>query len=167
MPEGRSKVIYYSDLMPRYIIMAASAVLILCVFSLQALAAGEQSAPTSYNAQSLQRDPVHQLIESHVQAIKTRNAAEAYHLISMNGQEKYGTPKSYWRDVRQNMRLLFNHNSYKFMGRNTVNGMVIQKVNMSDDKGKESLVIFRVLQDDKQAWRIENIIITNTGETMA
>lgn len=167
MPEGRSKVIYYSDLMPRYIIMAASTVLILCVFSLQALAAGEQSAPTSYNAQSLQLDPVHQLIESHVQAIKTRNAAEAYHLISMNGQEKYGTPKSYWRDVRQNMRLLFNHNSYKFMGRNTVNGMVIQKVNMSDDQGKESLVIFRVLQDDKQVWRIENIIITNTGETMA
>jgi len=108
MPEGRSKVICYSDLMPRYIMAAASAFLLLCAFSLQALAAEQQNAPSSYTAQSQLNDPVHQLITSHVRAIKTRDAAQAYHLISMNGQEKYGTAKLYWRDVRQNMRLLFN-----------------------------------------------------------
>ena len=168
MPEGRSKVICYSDLMPRYIIAVLSALFFMAAFSLQALAADAPAAPfKSYATAPLYADPVHALIDSHVQAIKARDATEAYHLISMRGQEKYGTPNLYWRDVRQNMRLLFNHNSYKYMGRNTVNGMVIQKVNMTDDKGKESLVIFRVLQDDKQIWRIENIIITNTGETMA
>jgi len=167
MPEGRSKVICYSDLMPRYIIMATGALLLLCAFSLQALAAEQQNAPPSYTAQSQLHDPVHQLIDTHVKAIKTRDATQAYHLISMNGQEKYGTAKLYWRDVRQNMRLLFNHDSYKFMGRNTVNGMVIQKVNMVDEKGKENLVIFRVMQDQSNVWRIENIIITNTDDTMA
>lgn len=167
MPERHNKVIYYSLSMPRYVFMVLSIGLFVMAFAMQALAqSGQTQNPTYYNSAE-QLDPVHQLIENHVSAIRSRDPSQAYRLISLHGQEKYGTPKLYWRDVRQNMRLLFNHNSYKFMGRNTVNGMIIQKVNMIDQDGKENLVIFRVLQDNENSWRIENIIITSPDEAMA
>ena len=170
MPERHNKVIHYSLSMPKYIMMIVSACLFLVAFALQAYAETPQSNtnPVSIHQHNPETaDGVHRLIDKHVRAIRSRNANQAYHLISLNGQEKYGTAKHYWRDVRENMRLLFNHNSYEFLGRNTVNGMVIQKVNMIDKNGKENLVIFRVIRDKADNWRIENVIITGTNESIA
>jgi hypothetical protein len=170
MPERHSKVIHYSVSMPRYIALMLSVWVLLVAMTLRAQA--ETSAPMATNQASANQtighiDAVHALIDRHVSAIRTRDATQAYQLISQNGQLRYGTPKTYWRDVRQNMRLLFNHNSYSFLGNNQVNDMLIQKVNMIDKDGKENLVIFRLKQDSNMSWRIENVIITSNGDSIA
>ncbi|MGN7502326.1 MAG: DUF4864 domain-containing protein [Alphaproteobacteria bacterium] len=172
MPEGRSKVICYSDVVPRYILMALSPALLLFALSTKVFAADQNVISNSAHFKSLNiapmmNDPVHELIERHVRAIRTRDADRAYHLISVNQQESYGTSKKYWREVRDNMRLLFNHTSYKFLGQNHINGMVIQKVSMIDHDGKENLVIFRVKKDSADLWRIENIIVTSASDDRA
>ena len=174
MPERHSKVIHYSVSMPRYIALMLSVWGLLVAMTLHAQA--ETNAPMATNQASVSHtttqttghiDAVHALIDRHVSAIRTRDATQAYQLISQNGQLRYGTPKTYWRDVRQNMRLLFNHNSYSFLGNNQVNDMLIQKVNMIDKDGKENLVIFRLKQDSDKSWRIENVIITSNDDSIA
>ena len=148
MPERRSKVIHYSISMPRYIALMLSVWVLLMAMMFQAQA--ETPVPMATNQASANIDAVHSLIDRHVSAIRTRDAAQAYQLISQDGQQRYGTPKTYWRDVRQNMRLLFNHNSYSFLGNNQVNDMLIQKVNMIGKDGQENLVIFRLYYCDQQ-----------------
>lgn len=137
------------------------------VFSLQAQAESNQKQDVSAIHLTIDKDKIHNLIEHHVDAIRTRDATKAYDLITLRGQEKYGTPKLYWRDVRKNMRLLFSHASYEFLGQNTVKNTIIQKVNMIDHDGKHHLVIFRVKKDINQDWRIENVIITTKDDNLA
>ena len=172
MPEGRSKVIHYSDLLPRYILMAVATAFVIWAFCAKIASAetnltGLDNGFNSDYVSPAVIDPIHELIDRHVRAIRARNADRAYHLISLTQQESYGTAKEYWRDVRDNMRLLFNHRSYKFLGQNQINGMIIQKVSMTDPSGKENLVIFRVKQNDANMWRIENVIVTSSSDDRA
>jgi len=99
------------------------------------------------------------VIRRQLEAIRKRDADQAYQLTSSNLHDKFVSPKEYLSHLRLKLRPIYNHEKFTFMEQSETGNGTIQKVQMKDRYGDLVTVIYRVSQQDNGEWRINSFAI--------
>lgn len=127
--------------------------------SLKASTEGYQAVSAS------QKDPVQDTIMRQLAAIKSRDAGQAFSLISESMHDKYKNPKNFLGHMRFEFRTLYNHTDYRFLDRHEIGSGMIQKVQVTTMDDEPVLVIFKLEETDTGSWVIDSFTIIGSGET--
>ncbi len=101
-------------------------------------------------------NPVHDLIRKQLKAIKARDADRAYALTTNNFHEKFDTADEFLSHLRFEVRTIYNHGDYKFLGQHNSQKGLVQKIEMEDSDGDPITVIYRLKQQDNGEWLIDS-----------
>lgn len=110
-------------------------------------------------------DPVQSIIIKQLAAIKSRDAGQAFSLISESMHNKYKNPKNFLGHMRFEFRTLYNHSDYTFLDRHELPNAIIQKVQIKTPENDPVLVIYKLEKADTGSWVIDSFSIIGGGET--
>jgi len=110
-------------------------------------------------------DPVHDLITSQMNAIRTRNADLAYANTTDGFHKHYDDAKNFLSHMRFEQRVLYNHKEFSFLDRHEMeSGGVLQKVRVKDSYDNEpATVIFHLQQQEDGLWLIDSFTVLDSG----
>lgn len=115
------------------------------------------SQPVSHIAKSI--NPAQNLITRQLDAIMERDADLAYSMTTNNFHEKFGTAKDFLSHIRFQLRPVYNHVNYTFIGQHNSQKGLVQKLEMDDRYGDPVTVIYRLEQQDSGQWLIDSFTI--------
>ena len=147
--------------------------LILCLFLALALAtparADDPAQPPVTNiaapATAATEDPVQALIAQQLNAIRNRDADQAFAHTTSTFHDHYDTAQNFLSHMRFEYRALYNHKKFSFLDRHEIEGGVLQKVTVEDSYGAEPVtVIFRLQQQEDGQWLIDSFTLLNAGD---
>jgi hypothetical protein len=103
-------------------------------------------------------DPVRDLITRQMDAIRDRNAEQAFSYTTAGFHEHYGSAQSFLSRMRFEQRPLYNHKEYIFLDRHKIaGGGVLQKVKVQGVyDGEPVIVIFRLEPQPDGTWLIDS-----------
>lgn len=129
------------------------------------LSAGHQAAKAEQKLliqphEAEQTDPVRQLIVRHLEAIKERNAEQAFSLITGNLHEQFNDAGKFLVNMRFEHRAIYNHEKYDFGDQSHgENGMISQKVSIEDRYGHTVTVIYRIKEAANKQLLIDSFTV--------
>ncbi len=113
---------------------------------------------TATNIATTAIDPVQDLISRQMDAIRDRNAEQAFSYTTAGFHEHYNSAQSFLSRMRFEQRPLYNHKDYTFLDRHEIEGGgMLQKVKVQDTYGGDPVtVIFRLEQQPDGTWLIDS-----------
>lgn len=133
---------------------------IAALLALTLLSFSTISAPQAASTNSQTSDEtVQDVVARQLSAFRTRNAPEAYAVTSSSVREKYKSPLSFTTMMRVNFWDLYNHASYRFLGRNQLGDAEIQKVEVTGENKVPNIYLFRLTRAESGEWLIDNVIM--------
>lgn len=103
-------------------------------------------------------DPIQMVVAKQMSAFRERNSGKAYEALSQAYQGKYKTPLGFVTMMRLNFWELYNHASYRFLGRTHSGSFEIQKVEVKDQDDVPYIFLFRLIHTGKD-WQIDNVLM--------
>lgn len=103
------------------------------------------------------------VIKEQLEAIRARNDRTAYELNVEDVKNDYEDPQSFMRMIRRDKPSLYDHVSYEIM-KSVQPQSAFHKVRLIDRYGDDSIAMFKMKQDEKGAWRIQDIIMLSGGK---
>ena len=104
-------------------------------------------------------DPVQMVVAKQLSAFRDRNSTEAYAALSSAFQGKYKSPLRFATMMRLNFWELYNHASYRFLGRSHAGGFEIQKVEVKGEDDQSYVFLFRLVRSAAGDWQIDNVLM--------
>ena len=151
--------------------------LILCLFLALTMAvparADDAAQPPVTNiaapataATSTTDDPVQALITQQLNAIRARDADQAFAHTTSTFHDHYNTAQNFLSHMRFEYRPLYNHKTFSFLDRHEIQGGgVLQKVTVEDNYGTGPVtVIFRLQQQEDGQWLIDSFTLLNADD---
>ena len=148
--------------------------LILCLFlTLCAVAPAHAEDPAPLPVTSVAApaaatagDPVRDLIARQMEAIRDRDAEQAFAHTTAAFHEHYNTAQNFLSHVRFEYRPLYNHKEFAFLDSHEIDGGgLLQKVKVEDSYGDSPVtVIFRLQKQDDGQWLIDSFTILGGGD---
>ncbi len=111
-------------------------------------------------------DPARDLITRQMEAIRARDAEQAFAHTTAAFHEHYDTPQNFLSHVRFEYRPLYNHKEFAFLDSHELDGGgLLQKVKVEDSYGEDPVtVIFRLQKQDDGQWLIDSFTILGGGD---
>lgn len=107
-------------------------------------------------------DPVHEIISKQLDAIKDRNAIEAFAMATDSFHNRFNTANGFLSQMRVEYRPLYNYDSITFLERNSIADGILQHVKITDQYGEPILVIYRLEKQDNGQWLIDSFTVLNS-----
>lgn len=108
---------------------------------------------------------IRQLISEQLDAIRDRDAEQAYALTTGVLHDKFDTASKFLSDMRFSYRPVYNHESYRFLDQSeTETGGLIQRVEMSYTHGDPAIVIYRLKRTADGMWGIDSFSVLEDDE---
>ena len=104
-------------------------------------------------------DPVQMVVAKQLSAFRDRNSKAAYAGLSSSFQGKYKSPLRFATMMRLNFWELYNHASYRFLGRSHSAGFEIQKVEVKAEDDQAYVFLFKMVRSEKGDWQIDNVLM--------
>ena len=149
--------------------------LILCLFLALAIAlpahADDPAHPPVTNiaapaAAATAGDPVRDLIAQQMEAIRARDADQAFDHTKAAFHDHYNTAQNFLSHVRFEYRPLYNHKGFSFLDSHEIDGGgLLQKVEVEDRYGNTPVtVIFRLQHQENGQWLIDSFTMLGGGD---
>lgn len=121
----------------------------------------EKHAPATTEVQAREIDlaAAKNVIREQLKAFRLRHAREAYLLVSDTLQRKYKSPGRFFKSIQSSYRPLYNHLSYSFLESAYVNGILIQKIELTTHDGSSHLLLCRLRMNENNIWKIDGFTL--------
>jgi len=114
-------------------------------------------------ASSSKADIIHSVVESQLKAFRDRDATSAFTHISESMHNSYKDAKQFLNYIRYQYDPLYNHVSYRFLGRIDLGDKLIQKVELTDPEGVPVIVMLRLVKEDQDNWVIDGFMLLESN----
>lgn len=94
------------------------------------------------------------VVQTHLEAIKRKDAAEVYQYASVKDQQSYQTPDDYMAMLRTSYRALYDHRSYKILSGWNRDDTHFSKVEFVLYDGSVHTAIMRFKSDKQKTWHL-------------
>ena len=102
---------------------------------------------------------VRSAIEAQLEAFKSGDAQRAFSFASEQIQENFGTPENFIAMVRSRYAVVIAPASVVFLKPERANGVTLQPVQMSDERGQLWLALYSMQRDANGSWRINGCVL--------
>ncbi len=104
-------------------------------------------------------DPVQLAVATELTAFKERDSSKAYELASPELQKKFSSALKFATMMRITYWEIYDHVSFKFLGRSSSDSHEIQKVEVTGSDGEPYIVLYKLVKDPSGKWLIDDLIL--------
>ena len=102
------------------------------------------------------------VVQAQLKAFAADNARQAFALAAPGLQAQFGTPEKFMAMVRSSYPMVYAPASVAFLQPESQDADVIQRVRMSDDRGKPWLAIYSLQRQKDKSWRISGCVVVES-----
>ena len=105
---------------------------------------------------------VRAVVQAQLEAFAADNARQAFALAAPGLQTQIGTPENFMAMVRSSYPVVYAPASVVFLKPESQDADVIQRVQMTDSRGKPWLAIYSMQRQKDKSWRISGCVVVES-----
>lgn len=110
-------------------------------------------------------DPLQLLIAQHLEAVKERNADQAFSFFAHSLHDKFNDAGKFLVSLRLEYRPIYNYKRFSFLDQRFIDqNTAIQTVNIEDRYGYSVTVLYKIKSDQLGRWLIDSFTVLNGRE---